>query len=401
MSISSGPPRAIMYVYPWDLFDEGIDTGLETIAACGFDSIQLAVSYHIATYLLPRNPHTTLFYGNHGAVYFEPDPLLYGRTSIRPKVWRSDRSGNGASRIVGLAHSKGMHVAAWAVYCYNHHVARNHPEYAVQNVFGDANAAQLCPAHPDVREYVLALTRDLSENYAFDGIVVESLSYLPFDYGFLNPKLAVELPPDLMFLLGLCFCPHCQEQANSLGVDVALLQRELQVYVKDYLNQLPDGKRAPKGEITQEWLDHAFEGRLLGFLSSRSLVATSLQEQVLHKAREHKLSRGSTSVEGQIPAVTGIRTESILPLLSEERLFLHPKQTHQEVVHRYNALRSRSPEATVYALVQPEQFASESGFQETLRVAKEVGIEHYRVYNYGLLTSRQMEWIRDAQQYWT
>ncbi|SVD10839.1 uncharacterized protein METZ01_LOCUS363693, partial [marine metagenome] len=49
--------RATIYTYPWDLSDEGIDRALETIAdTAGLNSVSLAQSYHISTYLLPRNP---------------------------------------------------------------------------------------------------------------------------------------------------------------------------------------------------------------------------------------------------------------------------------------------------------------------------------------------------------
>ena len=75
-----------MHAYPWDLYDEGVQAAFDRLQACGIDGIQLAVSYHIATYLLPRNPKKLLYYGHHGAVYFRPDPQLYRAAVIQPVV---------------------------------------------------------------------------------------------------------------------------------------------------------------------------------------------------------------------------------------------------------------------------------------------------------------------------
>jgi len=44
------------------------------------------------------------------------------------------------------------------------------------------------------------------------------LSYLRFEYGFLNPKVLTEITPLDRFLLGLCFCPHCVAAAVRAAI---------------------------------------------------------------------------------------------------------------------------------------------------------------------------------------
>ncbi|MCI0476794.1 MAG: hypothetical protein L0Y55_11145, partial [Anaerolineales bacterium] len=45
-----------IWVYPWDLFDNGLERALDEIAGAGLDSISVAATYHAARLLLPHNP---------------------------------------------------------------------------------------------------------------------------------------------------------------------------------------------------------------------------------------------------------------------------------------------------------------------------------------------------------
>ena len=79
--------RATIYTYPWDLSDEGIDRALETIAdTAGLNSVSLAQSYHVSTYLLPRNPRRPLYWGEEGALYFQPSDTFYRESPIEPLI---------------------------------------------------------------------------------------------------------------------------------------------------------------------------------------------------------------------------------------------------------------------------------------------------------------------------
>ena len=79
------PMRATIYTYPWDLTDEGIDSALDTIAhTAGLNSVSLAQSYHISTYFLPHNPRRPLYWGEEGALYFQPSATFYDESPIAP-----------------------------------------------------------------------------------------------------------------------------------------------------------------------------------------------------------------------------------------------------------------------------------------------------------------------------
>ena len=64
----------VIWTYPWDLLDEGVDTALARIAnEGGMKAVSLSHSYHNVKHLRPHNPKRKLFVANSSAIYFQPD----------------------------------------------------------------------------------------------------------------------------------------------------------------------------------------------------------------------------------------------------------------------------------------------------------------------------------------
>ena len=61
--------------------------------------------------------------------------------------------------------------------------ASNSRECVVENAFGDRYRHSLSPAHPDVREYLVALATDVA-SHGPGAIELESFGYLAFRHGF-------------------------------------------------------------------------------------------------------------------------------------------------------------------------------------------------------------------------
>ncbi|MDA0700072.1 MAG: hypothetical protein O3A02_02540, partial [bacterium] len=135
-----------MYIYPWDVWDEGVDAFIDTLRRCGIDAVQLAVRYHIASYLLPRNPRRVLYHGDHGALYFRPSgPLAGVDAPVSPTV-TVPRMPPAAGDVPDLAATlatlgdAGLGRVAWVIYAYDHALARGRPDLAVEHLFGDPSA---------------------------------------------------------------------------------------------------------------------------------------------------------------------------------------------------------------------------------------------------------------------
>ncbi|MCH2662640.1 hypothetical protein MK163_19530, partial [bacterium] len=236
------PERATIYTYPWDLADEGIDQALDRIAdTAGLNSVSLAQSYHVSTYFLPRNPVRPLYWGEEGAIYFQPSQSFYRESPIEPLVSETV-AGSGYMRdMVARIKARGLDFTSWLVFNYNHHLPTRYPDAAKKDPFGHVNLAQLCPASPLTRGYALALCRDILDQFQPDEVNLESLAYLHFNYGFRNPKVAAKITPLCQLLMGLCWCPHCLDYGRAEGIDdVEAFRAEIAAFLRTELAREPN-----------------------------------------------------------------------------------------------------------------------------------------------------------------
>jgi len=390
-------PRAVIYAYPWDLYAHGPEAALEDLRDRGVDAVQLSFTYHVATFLTPRATAGRVRFGELGAVQF--DPATLGRAwPVKPVVAPYVAGPQYVSHLLAAIAGSGLQAIAWVVYLYNHNLASRRPDLAVENAFGDRHGAQLCPANPLVRAYVHAITDAVLSHGPLSGLVTESLSYLPYDYGFLNLKAAVRPSAAAALLLGLCFCEHCRARAEEAEVDASSLRRAVARAVDRELSRLPDGADAA-GEASALVEQDA---DLSAYMAVRTETATSLQREVLEKARRWGLRTGSNSAEGQDARVTGVPNEAIRPVRSEYRFEVFPGWDELRCDEAVAVAREAAgPEVPVYALAQLSNFGDARSFVSSLAAVSRRGVRHFRFYEFGLLSGRQLEWLRTARSLWS
>lgn len=389
-------PRAVMYAYPWDLYDHGVERSLDELDACGIDAVQLSFSYHVATFFNPRNPRRKIRFGEPGVLEFDPAASLSSSWPFDPPVAPEVNGSEYLDELLAAMAGRRFDVIAWVVYLYNHNLARQHPDLSVVNAFGDRNGAQLCPANPVVQGYVDALTNAVLHTPGLSGFVTESLSFLPYDYGFLNLKSAVTPSVDLGRLLSLCFCEHCMSSAGT-AFDVEGLRREVRELIEAELAELPDGENLGLG-IRSWWQDSE---ELSDYLAVRENTASSLQREILARARAGGLRTGTNAAENQDPDITGVPNEAVVPLRTDYRFEVTPRQAPARLAIAVEQARSVAGDgAAIYALAQLSNFQTEASFAHTMETVAELGIEHFRFYEYGLLSERQLTWLRNSRELW-
>ena len=385
---------AEFYCYPWDLADEGVDSAAQTIAAATGPGggVLLALSYHVGTYFSPHNPVRKVYFGEEGAVYFDPDESLYSDTHVRPLV--SDLV-TGSSYLPNLVQGLARHdlrFSAWAVYFYNHHLPQTFPDIARLDCFGQPCLAQLCPAAPAARAYALALTRDMLR-HGPAAVQLESLGYLPSRYGFRNPKVLVDIAPWHEFLLGLCFCPHCVDRANQAGVP----GDELRAAVARMLAQeLPAHTQSEPADATlEELIPTAFDGELAAYLNVRVETASSLFEQV---AATVHAAGAAVSFFGSLDRhLTGLDRDRVLRAI--DAIYLRLPGPPEQAATELTQLRSDMPADTrLVSITAPGADATETEH----RIAAEAvaGVDGFAFYTYGLLRQTQIDWIAAARDHW-
>ncbi|MCB0891862.1 MAG: hypothetical protein KDB51_08525 [Propionibacteriaceae bacterium] len=254
-----------MYLYPWDVEEEGAETVLSRLRDVGVDTISLAVSYHAGKFVRPHAPGRKVYFPEDGTVYFNPDPAGYGR--IRP---RPNSHVPGFDTLGELARlGDGMQVTAWTVGLHNTPLGMAHPDCVVRNCFGDPLWNSLCPSHPDVRAYLVALCADLATNQPLAEVAIETPGWQAYRHGHHHEFELIELGPRVETMLGMCLCESCVASAQSMGVDAADLAQRTRHELEAFFN---DGTEPPTDpEADEDW--HAFT-------AWRMATVTSLVKEV-------------------------------------------------------------------------------------------------------------------------
>jgi hypothetical protein len=390
-------PLATIYTYPWDLDDEGVERALDVIQeTTGLNGVSLAASYHISTYFLPHNPRRKIYFGEDGMVLFDADETRYVTTRLRPRTSHLVDRRDYLSSLAQAVRRRGLELTAWIVYGYNHYQARNYPECAKIDALGNHNQAQLCPANPDVRTYFRELTREVLDQTAAQAVHIESLSYLRFDYGFLNPKILTEIAPFDRFLLSLCFCPHCVAAANRGGMEGDHFHREVATHLERSLPEEPTGDA--RAEVTEEQRSTAFDGALNQYLDARAESATTLYEEVAHllKARNVRVECGA--VRPGRDALSGLIGERMLAVT--DRIATGLPATGREADTIRTQKEGWPPHVQLLPSIQGADLNEGGDLANRLRACREAGANGFTFYNYGLLRTAQLRRIGEARAAW-
>ena len=209
---------AALWVYPWDLLDEGLDASLGRIADLGLQGISLATAYHAGLLVLPHNPRQKVRFLEDGALYFRPRAGRFAGTTLQPRLSALLRDHDLLADICEAAARRGLGVVSWTICTHNSYQGERHPDVAIHNAYGDPLIYGLCPSHPAVQAYLQALLAELS-TYPLRTLQLESYGFMGFPHGYHHEKINFELGPWGRALMGLCFCPACADIARQEGID--------------------------------------------------------------------------------------------------------------------------------------------------------------------------------------
>ena len=207
-----------IWMGPWDLEHRDAAQVLDELQDIGLNAASLAMSYHGGRMLLPRHRSRLVYELHPGAVYFEPEGSRYAR--LRPAV---SPLATATAKFLRAAARRNFPVSAWTVLCHNDHLGMLHPECCIENALGDRYSYALCPSHPDVQHYILALCADVVSVPGVAGLDVEALSFMGYEHQSLHDKRGVTLDREQISMLSLCFCEHCRA-AMGTGAE-AMRQR--------------------------------------------------------------------------------------------------------------------------------------------------------------------------------
>jgi hypothetical protein len=376
------------WAYPWDLLDEGVDAVADRLAAIGVSEVALATNYHHVQAFLPHNPERRTLFAR-ASSYFRPGEE-YGR--LEPVPYEG-MDGDWLATIADRIADTDLSLSSWTVGCHNSRLGLEHREATLTTPHGDDLVFGLCPSHPDVQTYLLALVRDLDDRADFERIELESFDYFyGTGFGWHHEKYHTRLGRLGEFLFGLCFCEHCRANARAAGVDVAAART---------------AARETVDAIAAGALPHDLD--LAGWLDAHPAVRAYV------RARTTTLA----ALFGDLAAAVDAQLGYYVGLLGIEDAWLHGADLAQladpldymtvltyvgsrgEAVDRYRTARHLAgSDVALHAGVRPGHPDVYDGATVSAIVdgLADEGAPRVEFYNYGLLPERNLEWVGAATE---
>src|SRR5207253_3192765 len=98
-------------------------------------------------------------------------------------------------------------------------IGRARPELAVVNCFGDRYPYALCPAQPEVREYLATLAAEAVRDSPATAVSLEACGQLGIVHLGQHEKTEGAWPEPVQRLLSVCCCVGCRGGLRDAGVD--------------------------------------------------------------------------------------------------------------------------------------------------------------------------------------
>ncbi len=382
-----------IYTYAWDIAEMGVKTAAAEFRALGLDTVTIAGSYHAGKFLRPHGRTGKIYFPEDGTVYFKADPRRYG--AIKP-VANSMLDERDVLRE--LTQEKNIATNVWLVLLHNTLLGTAHPGSTVANAFGDRYIYSLCPSAPAARAYAVGLALDVTESYAVSGISMESSGFAPYAHGF-HHEFALNMPNRwLDSQLGLCFCEHCLDGAQTAGIDARRLKTQVANDITSYLASDID---FPADMAEAFWFaDTRSDSELKAFLDWRCTVVTSLVAEIRNSVRKD----ASVAVIPSVARPTGGAwyEGSDLAALADaagiiEACFYETGAARVKA-DLFDVKRRLRGTAELRGILRPAypDLGSKPEFLAAVEALVTGGVTGLAFYNWGHLRSANVEWIGEA-----
>lgn len=377
--------KRMMYVYPWDLSEEGAARVTDNLRSAGLNAISLAASYHSGKFLRPHAPRRKVYFPEGGTAYFKPDAARYRR--LRPQLARAAETYDAFREIE--RHAPDFPVTAWTVGLHNTRLGYDAPEFTAKNAYGDPLLNSLCPTQPEVRHYLTALCSDTAAQPAVTEIALETPGWQAFRHGHHHEFELIELPKRVEILLGMCFCGACRAGAAADGVDADGLARNTVAELDRFFasGDLP---------VTAPDTDHDWTAFLLWRAKTVAALVAEIRAEL---PRETGLAVIPTvQTPNELCWIEG----SDLKYLTQaaDRLEVPAYQCGPAAIQA-DAARVRAdagPDADIGFILRPTypHLTDADQLAQAVRGLRELRPTSLSFYNYGHMRLESLDWIRGA-----
>lgn len=374
-----------LWTYPWTMCMEGPEEACRDLAERGVGSFAVASQYHSIRSINPRFPDN-LFTTYRSGCYFSPNGH-FAETELSPPVTAVDGFEDPLEEIVSAAQDHDLSATAWLVCLHNTGVGTANPSYRIESAFGDAHDHAVCPSHPDVRRYVVALVKAVCDR-GVDAVQLESIGYQSaFHHHWAHgghEKQQVLDTDTGKALLSQCFCDACVSGAQEHGVDIERAREA----VRNYLRARFDTPHS-EGEPIDEFLDQ--HPSVADLFEYRRTVIERMVRDAAAATDDQPVSYTILS-EADRPG-SGIRIESFEDVLESvvSLCYVGDPAEAKERVRQTKSVTDATVDAGVG--IDPGRFDEREEFERVVEAVREETDGELFVYNRALLAESQLEWV--------
>ena len=211
-------PGVQCFLFPEELEGTPADALAEQVLGLGCDAASVAVVYHRARRVLPRQARVSVL--TTATTYFEPDRARYGELAPVPNGPAELRERLFEFRdACGRA---GLGFRAWVVALHHDALASAFPAAAAQTLDGSPNGIGLCPSAPASLELVAGLVADVCAQLEPEAVDLEAALYPAWEPSYTLTLALSPLSEAARLLAPQCFCRACRD---LLGDDADELER--------------------------------------------------------------------------------------------------------------------------------------------------------------------------------
>jgi len=373
-------------MHAWNLLDTPPEKVVNLLQRCGINLCRLAFVYHGGRMLLPRNPRHRIYEHDQYSTYFPANRKKYTHLPLKPHIAPEARL---LFPFLETCQTQGMRVYAWTVLLHSERLAIDAPQCCIQNIFGDRYTYALCPAHPDVRAYVLATCQDVAAQPGISGIELEALGHMGYAHNSTHNKSGLPLPSWAKWLLSICYCDHCRQYPGAI---LDAFERTAQTCLTTYFRTL----------------NNAYPGPL------REALTAILGESLLHEILHYRHTLLGTLLD-EIREITA-------PLTLDIRATPDILACNEKIPLYWNDLSTRVDAATLTFFGSPLEVMqkelqelphrpfpvtggmmfhypdclTERDFRERLSLLRGANMDGYSFYSLGMATHTHLQWLSNA-----
>ena len=374
-----------LYCFGWnaaELEEQGGATAfVERAKALGLKALYMAGTYHAGWFLHPHSPRTRAYMTRDGAAYFAPTAELYG--AVAP-LWDGGRDWMRETRAACDAAE--LELWSWTIGTHNTPLGLSHPDACSLNVFGDVLPHALCPAHAEVRRYLLGLCQDLSHNVGVDGLSLESFGYGGWKHGHHHERELTGLSGWESQLMGLCFAPATMEAMNARGLDAAAVKAGVRALLDDAMRWAPD---RPDGHPASMDEAQRLVPQLQEYMDARGEITRDIVREIRATIAPH-----CKIWQRYSPAMA----ELMPPALTPSAAGIYGKNADETRAIVGAARADLPPEYALHASMRLGMGlpASQDEFNAIARAAAQSGASRLVFYNASESPRRMLDWIPGA-----